>query len=286
MELLQLRYFMIVAEMEHLSNAATKLHIAQPALSQTIHRLENELGTTLFDRRGRGIYLNDKGRILLKYSKRIFQDLDAAKTEIADMTSHNNKTVRLALGSASMLLPDMLNQIATKDSEICMKIYMNNADCDLFINSSFSNRTRENAILLLEEDILLAIPKGHPFAFKKTITKDDLKILTFISLSETNSLYNILEHYLSENNISLNIEMYIDNPSILRKILQQGNYVAFIPSITWNNFSEGALISKRVEGLEMKRSLFLSWNDKKYLSKSVLLCKDVITEYFKNIRKM
>ena len=58
MELLQLKYFLAVAESEHMTNTAKQLHIAQPALSQSIHRLEQELGVSLFERAGRGIRLS------------------------------------------------------------------------------------------------------------------------------------------------------------------------------------------------------------------------------------
>ena len=57
MELLQLRYFYAVAINQHISNTAKQLHIAQPSLTQTIHRLENELGVKLFKSSGRNIVL-------------------------------------------------------------------------------------------------------------------------------------------------------------------------------------------------------------------------------------
>ena len=58
MELLQLRYFKRVAELQHMTKAAEEFHIAQPSLSKTIRLLEDELGTELFDRKGKYIVLN------------------------------------------------------------------------------------------------------------------------------------------------------------------------------------------------------------------------------------
>ncbi len=64
MELLQLRYFLVAAQYQHMTKAAEHLQIAQPALSQAIHRLEAELGVPLFERKNRSIELNDEGIIV------------------------------------------------------------------------------------------------------------------------------------------------------------------------------------------------------------------------------
>lgn len=62
MELLQIKYFKVIAETENISKAAEQLYIAQPSLSQTLKRLEDELGTPLFDRTGKRITLNCAGK--------------------------------------------------------------------------------------------------------------------------------------------------------------------------------------------------------------------------------
>ena len=64
MELLQLRYFCVVAKHQNMTKAAAELMISQPALSKTIASLEKELGTPLFVRRNRSIFLNRAGEIL------------------------------------------------------------------------------------------------------------------------------------------------------------------------------------------------------------------------------
>lgn len=72
MNFLQLKYFKTVAELEHITNAADQLYISQPALSKSIHLLEQEVGYPLFERAGTGIQLNENGRILYNYAISIY----------------------------------------------------------------------------------------------------------------------------------------------------------------------------------------------------------------------
>lgn len=78
MELLQIKYFRIIAETENISKATQQLFIAQPSLSQTLKRLEDELGVPLFDRKGKKITLNKAGRIFLKYCDEITASIENA----------------------------------------------------------------------------------------------------------------------------------------------------------------------------------------------------------------
>lgn len=73
MELNQLKYFSVVAELENMSMAAHKLHVSQPSLSMTIGRLEDDLGIPLFDRIGGKIRLNQIGKDLLQNTNQILQ---------------------------------------------------------------------------------------------------------------------------------------------------------------------------------------------------------------------
>lgn len=280
MDLLQLKYFQTVANMQHLSNAAKKLHIAQPALTQTIHRLEAELGIQLFDRIGRNIYLNDAGRILLQYTDQIFNSLDDAKAQLKDLTEQQKKTVTLSIHAASHHLPALLNQIKASCPNIHINVYMQNADCDLSIYSSHEKAISSAQICLLEETIMLALPKAHPLALQDKITLLDLEKVSFVSLSEDTSLYQTIQFYISQKNIELQNEIITDNPSIMRQLLLQNNYAAFVPSITWYDFSDGTLIYKQVEGLSMKRYLYLCQRSNRYLSDYASQCKDIIINYF------
>ncbi len=103
MELLQLKYFQTVAYTEHISKAAEQLKIAQPSLSLTIKRLENELGTALFERKGRNIKLSSSGKILLKHVNRIFTEIENAQTEIQLEEHQMSDTIRISISNPRFL---------------------------------------------------------------------------------------------------------------------------------------------------------------------------------------
>ena len=108
MELLQLRYFLTAAEYQHITKAAEHLQIAQPALSQAIHRLEAELGVPLFERKSRSIELNDAGRFLQKRLIPIISSLDQLAAELQMGREQAIHTIRLRLLSASALITNRI----------------------------------------------------------------------------------------------------------------------------------------------------------------------------------
>ncbi|UUZ91478.1 LysR family transcriptional regulator [Paenibacillus sp. P25] len=103
MESLQLKYFLTVARLEHMTKAAQELHIAQPALSKTISRLEEDLGTPLFDRDGRQIRLNPFGRAFLKKAKAALELLEEGRREVADLSGLERGRIHLSLSHMEQL---------------------------------------------------------------------------------------------------------------------------------------------------------------------------------------
>ena len=90
-----MRYFLEVAESEHVTHSAQKLRVSQPSLTQAISRLERELGVQLFEPEGRGIRLTEAGRF---YSKRIAKavgEIDSATSELARFDEERSSIVRI-----------------------------------------------------------------------------------------------------------------------------------------------------------------------------------------------
>src|SRR5260370_6899938 len=95
MELRHLRYFVGVGEEQHFGRAASRLHIAQPALSRQIRDLEKEIGFLLFDRLPRGVRLSAAGKLFLGDARRILDDVEEASPPAERVTLGQPATLRI-----------------------------------------------------------------------------------------------------------------------------------------------------------------------------------------------
>lgn len=285
MELLQLKYFRELAQSQHLSKTAEKLHIAQPSLSQTLRRLETELDTPLFDRIGKRIVLNDYGKILLKYTNEILQALDNAVLEIETTKKTENKTVSLHVYSASMLLPALIQTIQNVHPDIRLQIFQQPIAGEhdapsLYLTSSHLCPDDPDTILLMKEPLVAALPRKHPLAAKKELCLTDLKNEQFVSMSQTSNLFSVIRYYCSQHQFVPQITTLADNPSMVRDLLRLNLGIAFIPAYTWQGFASETVVLKPVYDMPMSRYLLLSWDANRFQTPAMEQCKELITRYF------
>src|SRR5918998_433892 len=97
MQLHQLEYFLAVARHLHFTRAADELHVAQPAVSQQIRKLEEELGVELFHRMKRRVALTSAGETLLPWARRVLADVAEARAEVQELAGLQRG--RLAVGA-------------------------------------------------------------------------------------------------------------------------------------------------------------------------------------------
>ena len=91
MELYQLRYFLEVAREQHVRNSAEKLHVSQPAVTNAIHRMENELGVPLFVPHGRSIMLSPYGKMLYEELMPLCESLNSLPARMKNLRTTNGR---------------------------------------------------------------------------------------------------------------------------------------------------------------------------------------------------
>src|SRR6185369_11245553 len=130
MDVRALRYSLAIARFGSFTKAAESLHVAQPALSVSIRKLENELGVTLFVRKAHSVEPTVEGRILLARAERIFNEIDSAINEIADVVELRTGGIRLGMPPMFGLeyFPNLIAQFHAAYPGIALTVIEGSAD--------------------------------------------------------------------------------------------------------------------------------------------------------------
>ncbi len=191
MDLIQLEYFKAVAEAGHLTNAAKKLNVAQPALSVSIAKLENEVGVPLFDRVGRGIYLNKTGEIYLEYVEQALSIMKRAQTEVDAYCKKLDNVLNLGVVSkpfSQMQLVDFKSRFPNSDirqidieSEHMVEALQKD-ELDYVLAGRMISAPGIVGEQVWEEKMVLAVSADHPLARYEWIRLCDASEEKFICL--------------------------------------------------------------------------------------------------------
>ena len=184
MDLRDLRYFEVIAQLEHVGKAAEQLHRTQPALTGCIRRLEEEVGSPLFERSGRGIRLTPAGGVLLKWAQRLRFDVQDAKREMAGLGQGLSGNVRIGIvpTAAHFLLPAAARQLLREAPEVTLRTVVALVDTlgpllrageiDLMVGTETAPEVGFTSKLLAEDEIVVAAAASHELCGSQPTLKD------------------------------------------------------------------------------------------------------------------
>src|SRR6266566_2994026 len=184
MELHQLRYFCAVAETGSFSRAAEQSHVSQPSLSQQILKLEDELGTRLFDRLGRSVRLTELGKTFLPRARAVLRELEAAKGDVVEGKEFIGGpiTVGVIPTVAPYFLPPRLTVVEEITPVLLDRLRAGTIDVALL---ALPVRGREfDAFPLLTERLFAALPKKHKLNSRRSLALKDLRAEPFLLLRD------------------------------------------------------------------------------------------------------
>ena len=282
MELYQLHCFKVVAEYQSITKAAEALHVSQPSLSQTIHRLEKELGYPLFIRLNKKIQLNQTGEVFFERVCHIEQYMDNTLTEMNEINNIGKPVIFLQVSCASMFLTDLLVYLKECLPMIEFRIHQLNTSNKYTEKSIWivAEQIDEQDVVLLKEDIRLVLPTDHPLAMMEKLYLADLVDEKFFSLSENWSLFHLIKNELDKKDFIPHIIMQFDNPILMRAVLNKKLGVAFVPSVSWNTHNTNKLILRRVEDFKVSRKIYLH-KPNGFLTRKQHQCIEKICTFFR-----
>ena len=270
MELLQLRYFRTVAQLENVTRAAEHHHIPQPAMSLTISRLEKEIGRRLFDRQRGRLVLNEEGRFFLSYVNRALDLLDDGMTslfqredEIRVLCTANARFVLEKMRAYNRIHPEIAFMLSTSPRE--------NERFDLAVTfeEPVDSPGKER---LSRHRIQLAVPADSALAREKRVSFGVLRSRgpdCMVALSKPSGLSDLIEAKCRQHAFAPACSAQCEELDHLARLVSLEMGAAFVPE-GWLDASqcEGLrLIDVEEEGFEI--SVWLSGDEHRFLTPAI-----------------
>lgn len=264
MELQQLQYFLVAAKYEHITKAANSLHIAQPALSQSIKRLEAELNVKLFDRRKGGIILSESGKLLVEELKPIMRSLESLPEKLQETARKQHQTIHLNVLAASILVTNCIIAYKAQHPEINFKFVQNQSatDYDLCITATLPRKNSVVNQMTLEENFFLAVPASSKYAKYNEIELKEVAEEGFIFMSDTRPIRTICDQFCMEAGFAPDIIFESMNFEAVRSLISAGLGVGFWPEYSWENAElTQNVVLLPIKSPECKRNIIITYNE-------------------------
>lgn len=292
MELLQLKYFQTVARLEHMTKAAEQLQIAQPSLSKTISRLEEDLGVELFDREHRKISLNAAGKVFLNRVDRAFAELNEGQRELNKFLDQDQKSITLAV-TIPRVLPALLGSFLSKYPDVrfqqflksvsFMKKMLLEGELDYCISSVPIEGEGIRWEPLITEEIFLIVPPNHQLAGRESVRLEEVKDEAFISMNTGYGFRNLTDQFCREAGFVQNIAFEGDEPTVISDLVRQGLGVAFVSELSWVPKSGEFPHHLRIVEPVCQRTIGLAWSERHYFTPIAKQFRLFVLEYFLKI---
>lgn len=262
MELLQLRYFLAVAESEHMTNTAKQLHIAQPALTQSIHRLEQELGVSLFERAGRGIRLSPAGAYVRDRVKPAMETLENVVRDVQLFQQGEQGVVRVGVHAASGVAIDGIAAYSELNPHVSFEITQDERERhrDVIVTTITprGSSTVENAVekTPFSERIGIAVPAGS--ALGETAPLSDFASERFIALAGSRRFREVCDTFCAHRAFTPHIAFESDNPLVVKKMIGLGLGVGFWPDHSWGDLDPKSCRLVHLQETEFTRNVIVA----------------------------
>ena len=290
MELRSLHYFVRIAELGSITRASAHLHVAQPALTRHIQRLEDELDVTLFTRANRGVRLTEGGQKLLESAQRILRDVERAGDEIRAHKAHPSGKIVLAVTPTlcPVVVPELFARMrhypmielkVVHAGMVRLEEFLVDGRVDLALLSDMSkSRLILSARLAEEEMVLVTKPGTRPRAI---VSPDELSGTPLIL---GDGLRAAMETLLAGRGVELQVETELNDHETIRLMVQQGVGASILPhSSVCRECARGLVEAHRITRGGVFRTLALGVAANRGASSAREAVAEIVTQVLKEI---
>lgn len=242
MDFRQLEMFLAVAENSSFTVAGRQLHVAQSAISRKVGMLEEELGESLFKRVNKRIYLTPAGEIMLRYARRIFQDLRTAALEVSEIGEMKRGTVRIGAGMTACIyvLPPVLETFRSRYPNIETHVVTGTAENLLY---QLRNNLLDLGVLTLPvtqpdlqtipfrtEEMVVLVSARHPTLSKrKRMPAKELAEHPIILFDRGTATRKLLDRFFEEAGVRPEIIMESESVATIAPLVRINLGISIVP---------------------------------------------------------
>ncbi|MEP6721681.1 MAG: LysR family transcriptional regulator [Variovorax sp.] len=298
MDLRDLQYFEVIAELEHLGRASERLHRTQPALTSCVRRLEESCGAVLFEKVGRGIRLTSAGKALLKWAQRTRFDVESARREIGDIGLGLTGSVKVGIvpTAAQFLLPPAAKALMQEAPAVTLKTtvalvdvltpLLRAGDIDLLVGSEAAKETGFASQYLAEDLIVVAASASHPlFKLRKPELKD-LAGYRWALQPPGAPTRDWLDHAFDRHHLARPVVQVEGNLLLLLPtLIGETGLLSFISRLHLVKGRSGAgLREVELKGMTMRRRMVVTYRESGYLSPAAQRLIGLLSKAAKGVR--
>lgn len=277
-----LRYFEVLAKEEHFAKAAELLHVTQPALSKAIDSLETDLGIPLFERNGHSIRLTKYGKVLCNYVIFATNEIEKGVETIHGLFKMDARVVSFAsiFTMGTNFVPAIIKSFHAQHPDIKLPYYQKSTknilndlldgNIEFGFCGEFPRKGKYEGIdseLVLVEELMVAVPLGHPLAERSSVRYEELLSEEFIGYTANTGIIHSLDECLSKAGFALSelrqtYQAAEDNTVVA--MVRAGLGIAFVannPTI----YAEGVAMVP-VTQPQLSRKLYMVWSRNRYMS--------------------
>jgi DNA-binding transcriptional LysR family regulator len=273
MDLHQIEIFCSIVKHRSFSRAAEALFLTQPTVSGHMKNLEAELGVKLLDRLGKRALPTEAGEILYRHGTRLLEERDRAKQEIEKLTGRISGV--LSIGGSTIpgayLLPPLIGAFKKKNPGISVRLSIDDTAriteavlagslCFGVVGARLSEPQLEVHPFQTDE-LVIAVPRRHRWARKRTVSVDELKGEPFILREQGSGTRKIMEDRVEKAGLSiadLNIAAIVGSSDAVRQAVKAGLGISILSSRALKDDIEaGRLAAVRVSGVKMERHFYV-----------------------------
>lgn len=269
MELSELRVFLTVAGERSFSRAAAKLHRTQPAISQAIRRLEDELGERLFDRSSKQGTLTEAGRVLRDYAQRLMRLSEEAETAVRELRDLRRGRVLVGANEAAVhaLLP-LIGRFRKAHPELQVDVRrvpsrqvgveVSQGSLDFGV---ITFQPAERGLMTLSlgpDDLVMLVHPQHPLASRKEVSLAEFGRETVIAHNDPSPARERVLRTFEQKHAPINIQVALPSLEAIKRAVELKMGVALLPRrCALTELARGQLAAVRVQQVRLARQLRL-----------------------------